>query len=592
MRFELGPGLECDLDTLMETRLLVQANSGFGKSHLLRRILEQTHGHVQQLVIDTEGEFYTLRERFDYVLVAKEGGEAAAEPRIAPLLTRRLLELGASAILDISELKPEARISFVRRVSETLVDVPRSLWHDTLIIFDEAQIFCPQSGKAESMGPINDLMGRARKRGFCPMLATLRLAMLHKDSANLCTNKLIGQGMEDDAKRGAENLGFPGREGWQRIQNLDVGEFYAIGPALSKVVTKVTIGDTLTKVPKRGAERTPTPPPAATIKKLLPKLSDLPAEAEQERKTLEDIKRELSQARRDLTLAKKDQRPPDESVIERRVAVAVGAKERELAGEQRVAAQRVTSLERVIKDAGGQLAGLAEKMAKAVNGASNDTGIRRERPMPDGPQRPQQRRGTTEGRDEGQPLGDGAPARTGHANAPTASREVYEPGDEVTKPQQRILDVLAELESIGVEQPHKTVVAVFAEVSPKSGGYFNNLGRLRSMGLVTYPQGSIITLSEEGRALAVPHDPPGSVSELHEAWFRRVPMPQAALLRELVAIHPEDIDKDELAERVGVSPSSGGYFNNLGRLRSLGAIDYPTGGRAVATELLFPEGLA
>lgn len=57
-----------DVDRLVGGRMLLQASSGYGKSWALRRILEQTHGRVQQIVIDPEGEFYTLREKFDYVL--------------------------------------------------------------------------------------------------------------------------------------------------------------------------------------------------------------------------------------------------------------------------------------------------------------------------------------------------------------------------------------------------------------------------------------------------------------------------------------------------------------------------------------------
>jgi hypothetical protein len=49
MKFELGAGVRCDLQTLIDTRALIQANSGSGKSHTLRRLLEQTHGKVQQL---------------------------------------------------------------------------------------------------------------------------------------------------------------------------------------------------------------------------------------------------------------------------------------------------------------------------------------------------------------------------------------------------------------------------------------------------------------------------------------------------------------------------------------------------------------
>jgi len=87
----LSQSVSIDLPTLLDTRLLVQANSGGGKSWLLRRLLEQSHGKVQQIVIDLEGEFATLREQYDYVLAGKEG-DTPADPRSAGLLAKRLLE--------------------------------------------------------------------------------------------------------------------------------------------------------------------------------------------------------------------------------------------------------------------------------------------------------------------------------------------------------------------------------------------------------------------------------------------------------------------------------------------------------------------
>ncbi len=53
-----------DLDALLRGRLLIQANSGKGKSWLLRRIAEELFGKVQVIIIDPEGEFATLREKF------------------------------------------------------------------------------------------------------------------------------------------------------------------------------------------------------------------------------------------------------------------------------------------------------------------------------------------------------------------------------------------------------------------------------------------------------------------------------------------------------------------------------------------------
>src|SRR5579871_3598588 len=90
------------LDTLVTSKLLIQANSGGGKSRALRYLLEQTHGRVQHFVFDPEGEFSTLRERFPYVLVGKEGeADIAAHPSTAAVLCRRLMEMPTSAVFDL-----------------------------------------------------------------------------------------------------------------------------------------------------------------------------------------------------------------------------------------------------------------------------------------------------------------------------------------------------------------------------------------------------------------------------------------------------------------------------------------------------------
>ncbi len=106
---ETNENVQIDLQRLISTRLLIQANSGGGKSWLIRRLLEQTHGKVQQIVIDLEGEFSTLREKYDYLLVGKDG-EIPANIQTAELLARKLLILNVSAIIDLSELKHHERI--------------------------------------------------------------------------------------------------------------------------------------------------------------------------------------------------------------------------------------------------------------------------------------------------------------------------------------------------------------------------------------------------------------------------------------------------------------------------------------------------
>ena len=67
MTFQIDMGIDSsgrpacvDLEELLATRLLVQGNSGSGKSHLLRRLLEGSARQVQQVIVDPEGDFVTF----------------------------------------------------------------------------------------------------------------------------------------------------------------------------------------------------------------------------------------------------------------------------------------------------------------------------------------------------------------------------------------------------------------------------------------------------------------------------------------------------------------------------------------------------
>lgn len=317
-----GYAISIDTDKLVESRLLITATSGQGKSWALRRILEQTHGHVQHIVIDPEGEFFTLREIFDYVL-ARAGHESErdcpADVRSAELLARRLLELGVSAVLDIYDLKPAQRAMFVKLFLESVMEAPRSVWHPVLIVIDEVHLFAPQSGESESGQALAHLMSAGRKRGFAGIVATQRLSKVHKDVAAMCLNNLIGGFTLDvDVKRATDSLGFVGRDAEATIRELRPGNFFIQGPAFTREVKQVKIGQVQTTHPKAG-QRAPLPAiPRSTIKSVLGKLADLPAEIDRKLKTEGDLRAEVK--RLEAEISKRDREAakstPDPQLVE------------------------------------------------------------------------------------------------------------------------------------------------------------------------------------------------------------------------------------------------------------------------------------
>lgn len=287
---EINKGIPIDLQKLIDSKLLIQANSGGGKSWLIRRILEQSHGKVQQIVLDPEGEFGTLREKYDYILVGKDG-DTPAESRSAALLAHKLLEIGVSAIIDLYELHPQERKHFVRLFLEAMVNAPKDLWHPVLVVIDEAHTFVPEKGDSEAANAVIGLASLGRKRGFGVVLATQRISKLHKDAAAECNNKLIGRtGLDIDRKRAGEELGFSGKDEFLSMRSLKPGEFYAFGPAISDEVIKVTVGTVQTSHPVAGGRMIgKITPPTNAIKEVLSKLADLPKEAEKEATTSKEL---------------------------------------------------------------------------------------------------------------------------------------------------------------------------------------------------------------------------------------------------------------------------------------------------------------
>lgn len=295
-----GKTVYIDLDVLLRTRLLVQASSGGGKSWLLRRLMEQLFGKVQVIVIDPEGEFATIREKYGYVLVGK-GGETPADKRSAALVAHKLLELRASAVCDLYEVKPADRHSWVRLFLESLIDAPKKLWHPVIVIVDEAHVYSPEKGAGESEASeaMIGLATRGRKRGFCAVFATQRLGKLRKDAAAELTNILIGQTFIDiDRKRAAEALGIAPneqREFYNDLRLLKPGNFWGLGRAIATERILVKVGPVETTHPELGSSKHSIEPPPApeAIKALLPKLTDLPQQAEAKAKTEAELRAEL-----------------------------------------------------------------------------------------------------------------------------------------------------------------------------------------------------------------------------------------------------------------------------------------------------------
>jgi DNA helicase HerA-like ATPase len=250
-----------DLEELLATRLLVQGNSGSGKSHLLRRLLEQSAGWVQQVIIDPEGDFVTLADRYGHVVIEGERTEAELLGIAARVRQHRV-----SCVLSLEGLDVEDQMRAAGIFLNGLFDADRDFWYPVLIVVDEAQMFAPAAGgevadevRKLSLGAMTNLMCRGRKRGLAGVIATQRLAKLAKNVAAEASNFLMGRTFLDiDMARAADLLGLDRRQA-EMFRDLPRGSFVALGPALTKRPVKVQIGAVETSARSSSPKLVPLP---------------------------------------------------------------------------------------------------------------------------------------------------------------------------------------------------------------------------------------------------------------------------------------------------------------------------------------------
>jgi len=250
------------LEELLATRLLVQGNSGSGKSHLLRRLIEQSAHAVQQVVIDPEGDFASLAQVFGHIVI-----DAAVQSENGMrLIASRTRQSRVSVVVTLEHLDTERQMRYAGAFLNGLFDIDRQYWTPALVVVDEAQLFAPavagevsdESRKA-SLEAMTNLMCRGRKRGLAGIIATQRLAKLAKNVAAEASNFLMGRTFLDiDMQRAADLLGIDRRQA-EVFRDLECGRFVGLGPALSRRPVTIRIGEVQTHSSASGAKLLPLP---------------------------------------------------------------------------------------------------------------------------------------------------------------------------------------------------------------------------------------------------------------------------------------------------------------------------------------------
>ena len=278
-----GGKAELDLQELITGRTLLCSISRWGKTWTARRIVEQVFGKTGIIIVDVEGEYATLRDKFPLLIVGKD---VPLVPESAEFLADQILDHDLSAIIDGSDpqLDIAAFQEFLARFIERFIAVETKARKPYLWILEEADELAPETGIARSicLQQIRRLVKKGGKRGLGTIVLTQRPAFVSKFVISQCPNKVIGRTeWPDDLAvlrkfaRIPTKYADPESKDPHALKNLEKGQFYAAGDFIDKDEL-VKVGPVATK--HLGATPEIVPPAPKELKDVLASLSEkLPA---------------------------------------------------------------------------------------------------------------------------------------------------------------------------------------------------------------------------------------------------------------------------------------------------------------------------
>lgn len=582
-----GQTLAFDLFKFLESRLLIQASSGGGKSYLLRRIVEETfRQEVPVWIVDPEGEYSTLREKFDLIIFAVEDGDLDLAPETVEQTLPVLLKKGISCVFDLSDLNLDEKRARVVQICQAILALGKPDWKSLLLCLDEAQIFAPEGKSSASIEAVTDLASRIRKRGVGLVVATQRLSALDKNLTSHLLNRIIGYCLEDIEISRAAN--YIGKNEAKKLQTFYPGDFYALGSALNfRKSTYFHCAPVLTTHPDPSTRRNLAAPPATT------ELSGL----------VEELKSSLEISAVDQNSEKIGNNIP-ENYQTKLTELAEKERELNLKEEDLIAGQKLLEfghkgiyqkLEEIFTEANLLIESRFDQLKNELKEVF---------------QIPEKLLKISDSNlvpklEEDEPnivklfdlyvIDEAAPFETPPAEFIEKYLMPELKNNSLTRAQQNILDTLANFSLLGVKSMDRSNVAVFSGASPKSSAFTGNLSFLRNNGnLIDYLPDNHVRLTTEGKRYARPSVKIYSLEDLHNAWCRYLSAKQAAMIRYLLKQGPAGhrVPRKYLAQDTSQSETSSAWTANLSQLRKFGLIGYDerNGLKCVyLTKLLFPE---
>jgi hypothetical protein len=563
---EISSDLSLPMDFVTQTQAIL-AKRGVGKSYTASvQAEEMLKAHQQVVIIDPTGAWWGLRSSadgkrpgFPIPILGGEHANVPLEEHAGEVIASAIVQRRFSAVIDLSLFRKGQIQRFMWPFLETLYRLNREAMH---LFVDEADAIAPQrpfGDEARTLGALEDVVRRGRRRGIGCTLITQRPAVLNKNVLTqceiLCAMRLVHP-RDISAIQEWVNVHADPAQAKQMIESLPslpVGTAWFWSPGWGNIFQRVKIRARETfdssATPKVG-EKTREPKVLALVE-----IEQLGAEitmaVQRARETdPAHLKTELTRLRNELAKAEGQKTSAPTKVQIKEVPVLRDA---QIAGLENLV-QQLSRTARELIDVGKSLDEYARTIHKALISAPRSAPV-----LPVAPD----------------------VSNRARRSAPPATQNLNESrnGDRLPEGERLTLTAIAQYPQ-GASRDQLSVLTGYKRSTRNT-----YIHRLRHRGFVTNA-GDRLTATDSGiAAMGKDFTPLPTGDELRRYWLERLPEGERKVLEVLVANYPRAMGREDLDPLTGYTRSSRNTY--LYRLNARRLIQTRPHGQVRASDELF-----
>ena len=234
MKFEIGKTIdsqepfELDIANIITGRTFIASITRWGKSWTCRKIVEKCFGYAGIIILDPEGEYSSLREKFSFLIIGKD---IPLQLETAEFMAEKMLESKINVIIDTSMVEDdETAKEYINLFLRKFFFLETSVRQPYLVVVEEAEDFCGERGigTETTLRILINIVKKGGKRGIGALFVAHRPAWVSKGILSQCSDKAIGK-IESTDFEALEKYARVPKEVIERLPSLGKGEFCFVG---------------------------------------------------------------------------------------------------------------------------------------------------------------------------------------------------------------------------------------------------------------------------------------------------------------------------------------------------------------------------